>query len=81
MVLLSPDAVRGQAAGEANRLAARVRRTSFLGSTVRYALDLGEDGAMLVDVPNRSGSIHPGVGDTVVASWPEADSTLLGPDA
>ena len=70
-----------QAAGQANRLAARVRRASFLGSTVRYALDLGEDGSMLVDVPNRSGGIHPAIGDTVVASWSEADSALLGPDA
>ena len=81
VMLLPADGGGNPAAGDANRLAARVRRTSFLGNTMRYALDLGEDGSMLVDVPNRSGGIPFDVGDAVVASWSEADSALLGPDA
>jgi len=64
-----------------NRLIGRVRRVSFLGSMVRYAVELASGASLMVDAPNLSGGLPPAVGDEVAATWPAADSSIVEADA
>jgi spermidine/putrescine ABC transporter ATP-binding subunit len=75
---LSPP---GSTEGDANRLAGRVHRASFLGNIVRYAVEIEGGGTMLADAPNLSRGFRPAVGEAVTVSWSPADSSLLDPDA
>jgi putative spermidine/putrescine transport system ATP-binding protein len=58
-----------------NRAAGRVRRMSFLGNIVRYAIDV-HDAEFMVDVQN-SGSNRFAVDAPVTLSWAVNDSLLL----
>ena len=58
-----------------NRATGRVRRMSFLGNIVRYAIDV-HGAEFMVDVQN-SGSSRFGVDQTVTLAWAVNDSLLL----
>ena len=58
-----------------NRVTGRVRRMSFLGNIVRYAIDV-YGAEFMVDVQN-SGSSRFAVDQTVTLSWAVNDSLLL----
>jgi spermidine/putrescine ABC transporter ATP-binding subunit len=64
-----------------NRLLGRVRRISFLGNTVRYAIELGTGASLTVDAQNLSDGFRPAVGDEVAVAWKAADSSILKADA
>lgn len=73
-IALSPESLALAAAG-ANRAAGRVRRTSFLGNIVRYAVDAGGV-EITVDVQNaRARRLE--AGEPVTLSWSVEDSLLL----
>ena len=74
---LSP---RNATAGSGNTLAGVVQRSSFLGNTVRYAVDVAPGLALTVDTPNHGGAFHPVVGDAVAVTWAANDSSILWPD-
>ena len=59
-----------------NRAAGRVRRTSFLGNIVRYAIEIAPATLIMVDVQN-SGGRRLAAGEPVTVSWPLADSLVL----
>jgi spermidine/putrescine ABC transporter ATP-binding subunit len=77
LALLPPESTEG----DANRLAGRVHRASFLGNIVRYAVEIEGGGTMLADAPNLSRGFRPAVGEAVTVTWSPADSSLLDPDA
>ena len=62
-----------------NIVIARVRSISFLGNTIRYAVDAGRDCVITVDAPNVRTRPKMSVGDAATVSWPLADSLLLAP--
>ena len=62
---------------KANTLAGRVRRCSFLGNILRYAVELDGAPPITVDLQNAAGVLPLPVGATVVLRWPVADSLIL----
>jgi putative spermidine/putrescine transport system ATP-binding protein len=61
----------------ANTLAGRVRRCSFLGNILRYAVELNGALPITVDLQNATGVLPLPVGAPVVLRWPVADSLIL----
>ena len=61
----------------ANTLAGKVRRCSFLGNILRYAVDLDGAPPITVDLQNAIGVSPLPVGRPVVLRWPVADSLIL----
>ncbi len=60
-------------------LPGRVARVSFLGGTVRTAVEAGLGELLLADAPNGAGPVL-SPGDAVTASWHAADAVLLDSD-
>jgi ABC-type Fe3+/spermidine/putrescine transport system ATPase subunit len=65
----------------ANALAGKVRRCSFLGNILRYAVDLDGATPITVDLQNAAGVAPLPVGAPVVLRWPVADSLILAAEA
>ena len=65
----------------ANMLAGRIRRCSFLGNILRYAVDLDGAAPITVDLQNAAGVSPLPPGTPVTLRWPVADSLILPPDA
>jgi putative spermidine/putrescine transport system ATP-binding protein len=61
----------------ANTLAGRVRRCSFLGNILRYAVELNGALPITVDLQNTTGVLPLPIGAPVVLRWPVADSLIL----
>jgi spermidine/putrescine ABC transporter ATP-binding subunit len=68
-------------ADQRNRLVGEVRRVSFLGNVVRYAVKIGAGAYLTVDTPNLTDGFRPDIGDEVAVAWPVADSSIVGVDA
>jgi putative spermidine/putrescine transport system ATP-binding protein len=66
---------------KANTLAGKVRRCSFLGNILRYAVDLEGAPPLTVDLQNAAGVLPLPVGAPVVLRWPVADSLILRSEA
>jgi putative spermidine/putrescine transport system ATP-binding protein len=66
---------------KANTLAGKVRRCSFLGNILRYAIDLDGAPPLTVDLQNAAGALPLPVGAPVVLRWPVADSLILRSEA
>ncbi|MCJ2017069.1 ABC transporter ATP-binding protein [Methylobacterium sp. E-065] len=64
-----------------NRLSGTVRRASFLGSVVRYAVETGSGTLVTADAPNVAAHHHPEPGARVALAWSPADTVILPPDA
>lgn len=83
MLFIRPERVEigpGMAATgdpSANALAGKVRRCSFLGNILRYAVDLDGASPVTVDLKNAVGVAPLPVGAPVVLRWPVADSLIL----
>jgi spermidine/putrescine ABC transporter ATP-binding subunit len=65
----------------ANVLAGTVRRCSFLGNILRYAVALDGAEAITIDLQNAAGVTPLPVGAPVVLRWPVADSLILASEA
>ena len=65
----------------ANALAGTVRRCSFLGNILRYAVELDGAAPITVDLQNAAGIAPLPVGAPVVLRWPVADSLILAAEA
>jgi putative spermidine/putrescine transport system ATP-binding protein len=63
-----------------NMLAGRVRRCSFLGNILRYAVDVDGIAPITVDLQNAVGVMPLAAGTLVTLHWPVADSLILSPD-
>ncbi|HVH76879.1 MAG TPA: ABC transporter ATP-binding protein [Stellaceae bacterium] len=87
MLFIRPERVEimpgTNAAGEpwANSLAGTVRRCSFLGNILRYAVDVADAEPITVDLQNAVGVVPLPVGAPVVLRWPVADSLILAAEA
>jgi spermidine/putrescine ABC transporter ATP-binding subunit len=64
-----------------NALAGRVRRCSFLGNILRYAVDVGGISPLTIDLQNAVGVLPLSQGTEVTLRWPVADSLILPADA
>ncbi|WP_267428605.1 ABC transporter ATP-binding protein [Methylobacterium sp. GC_Met_2] len=64
-----------------NRLSGTVRRASFLGSVVRYAVETASGALVTADAPNVAAHHHPEPGERVALAWSPADTVILPPDA
>ncbi len=62
---------------KANMLAGKVRRCSFLGNILRYAVELDGAPPITVDMQNTSGVSPLPVGAPVMLRWPVADGLIL----
>ena len=60
-----------------NVLAGRVRRCSFLGNILRYAVDVDGLAPITVDLQNAAGVAPLPVGAPVVLRWPVDNSLIL----
>ena len=60
-----------------NALAGNVRRCSFLGNILGYAVDLEGIAPITVDLQNAAGVAPLPVGAPVVVRWPVSDSLIL----
>ena len=60
-----------------NTLAGKVRRCSFLGNILRYAVDIDGAAPITIDLQNAAGVVPLPVGAPVVLRWPVADSLIL----
>jgi ABC-type Fe3+/spermidine/putrescine transport system ATPase subunit len=60
-----------------NTLAGRVRRCSFLGNILRYAVDVGGISPITIDLQNAVGVLPLAQGTAVTLRWPVADSLIL----
>jgi putative spermidine/putrescine transport system ATP-binding protein len=60
----------------ANRVQGRVRRVSFLGSIVRYQVEVAPSLPVTIDVQNAGRTAH-AVDDTVALGWAVEDSLVL----
>ncbi|MBL6456396.1 ABC transporter ATP-binding protein [Belnapia sp. T6] len=67
----------GTAAEGPNSLAGRVRHASFLGNTVRYAVEVAEGAVLVCDAPNGAGTVLHAAGDSVLLRWRAEDCRLL----
>jgi putative spermidine/putrescine transport system ATP-binding protein len=65
----------------ANVLAGKVRRCSFLGNILRYAVDIDGGASITVDLQNAAGVSALPTGAPVVLRWPVADSLILPGEA
>jgi spermidine/putrescine ABC transporter ATP-binding subunit len=65
----------------ANVLAGKVRRCSFLGNILRYAVEIDSASAITVDLQNAAGVAPLPAGSSVVLRWPVADSLILPGEA
>ena len=74
-VALGTGAV-GEGDPAVNRAVGQVRRISFLGNIVRYAVEIAPAALIIVDVQN-TGSRRIAAGERVTVSWPVADSLVL----
>jgi ABC-type Fe3+/spermidine/putrescine transport system ATPase subunit len=87
MLFIRPERVEiapgTTAAGDpwANTLAGRIRRCSFLGNILRYAVDVEGAEPITVDLQNAVGVAPLPVGSPVVLRWPIADSLILPGEA
>ena len=61
-----------------NRFEARVEHVSYLGALLDIDVRLSEHDRMLLQLPNRQGSIEPKPGDTITIGWAE-DAGLVYP--
>jgi spermidine/putrescine ABC transporter ATP-binding subunit len=83
MLFIRPERVEiapvAAAFGEpsANRLPGTVRRCSFLGNILRYAVDVDGAAPITVDLQNAAGVTPLPAGAPVVLRWPVADSLIL----
>jgi hypothetical protein len=57
-----------------------VRRCSFLGNILRYAVDVQGIAPLTVDLQNAVGVTPLVQGTAVTLRWPVADSLILPPD-
>ena len=64
-----------------NALAGKVRRCSFLGNILRYAVDLDGAAPITVDMQNATGVSPLPPGAPVVLRWSVADSLILPSEA
>jgi ABC-type Fe3+/spermidine/putrescine transport system ATPase subunit len=64
-----------------NALPGNVRRCSFLGNILRYAVDLEGASPITVDLQNAAGVSPLPVGAPVVLRWPVSDSLILAAEA
>jgi putative spermidine/putrescine transport system ATP-binding protein len=64
-----------------NALAGNVRRRSFLGNILRYAVDLEGTAPVTVDLQNAAGVGPLPLGALVVLRWPVSDSLILPVEA
>ena len=64
-----------------NTIAGKVRRCSFLGNILRYAVDLDGLPPITVDLQNAAGVSPLPVGAPVILRWPVADSLILAGEA
>lgn len=62
-----------------NTLAGRVRRCSFLGNILRYAVDVDGIAPITIDLQNAVGVVPLAQGTAVTLRWPVADSLILPP--
>lgn len=87
MLFIRPERVEispGTSAGAdpaANVVAGRVRRCTFLGNILRYAVELEGAAAVTVDLQNAVGVVPLPPGTPVVLRWPVADSLILTAEA
>jgi len=83
MLFIRPERVEmasgteGAGDPEANTLTGRVRRCSFLGNILRYAVDVDGSSPITVDLQNAAGVAPLPVGAPVLLRWPVADSLIL----
>jgi spermidine/putrescine ABC transporter ATP-binding subunit len=83
MLFIRPERVEiaqgtdGAGDPKANTLAGRVRRCSFLGNILRYAVELDGAPPITVDLQNAAGVMPLPVGAPVMLRWPVADSLIL----
>ena len=61
----------------ANVLGGKVRRCSFLGNILRYAVEIDGGPRITVDLQNAIGVVPLPVGMPVMLRWPVADSLIL----
>ena len=78
-VEIAPAGISGDPS--ANTLAGKVRRCSFLGNILRYAVDLDGLPPITVDLQNAAGVSPLPVGAPVILRWPVADSLILAGEA
>ena len=64
-----------------NRLTGTVRRASFLGNVVRYAVETPGGILVTADAPNLSGGHRPGPGEPAAVEWSPDDTAVLPLDA
>ncbi len=87
MLFIRPERVEiapaTSAAGDpsGNVLTGRVRRCSFLGNILRYAVDVDGVAPITVDLQNAIGVTPLAAGTAVTLRWPVADSLILSPEA
>jgi ABC-type Fe3+/spermidine/putrescine transport system ATPase subunit len=62
-----------------NVLAGSVRRCSFLGNILRYAVEVDGIASITVDLQNAIGVMPLAAGTPVTLHWPVADSLILSP--
>jgi spermidine/putrescine ABC transporter ATP-binding subunit len=62
-----------------NTLPGRVRRCSFLGNILRYAMDVDGIAPITIDLQNAVGVLPLAQGTAVTLRWPVADSLILPP--
>jgi spermidine/putrescine ABC transporter ATP-binding subunit len=65
----------------ANTLAGKVRRCSFLGNILRYAVEIDGAAPITVDLQNAAGVVPLPAGASVTLRWPVADSLILPGEA
>jgi putative spermidine/putrescine transport system ATP-binding protein len=61
----------------ANRVDGTVRRRSFLGNIIRFAVDAGPATQLTIDLPNSGGAAPVEVGAPVSVHWSVANSSIL----
>jgi spermidine/putrescine ABC transporter ATP-binding subunit len=86
MLFIRPERVemlpgaRTDAGPNGNALAGTIRRCTFLGNILRYAVDVDGVASIMVDLQNAIGVMPLAAGTRVTLRWPVADSLILSPD-
>ena len=75
----SSPALRTRRTPRFNLLSGRVRRCSFLGNILRYAVDVDGIAPVTIDLQNAVGVSPLAQGTPVTLRWPVADSLILPP--